>query len=160
MWNRADKINLWIALIALVSGFIALIPYAQRVQAWLNRSTATISAPVNGSTFHINHNQGVTGDVHHIPSDSDLWLAIRSGVEGRWYPISQIRERDGSWRVQPSFIAPAVGSQEFVLILVPVTDDAQFIDYFNRKNRTDDPGISSLPSLATIKAISEVNVEN
>lgn len=160
-WSRADKINRWIAVLALMAAIIALAPYVQHGIAWLRRPSATITTPTNGSIFYTNHKRGAGGIARHIPLNSDLWLVLRSGVEGRWYPVARISIHNGPWTVQSKFITPAVGPQELALILVPITDDAQFIDYVDRKYQTGaDPGISSLPPLGVLETICQINVQN
>jgi hypothetical protein len=44
------------------------------------------------------------------------------------------------------------------VILVPITEDAQFIDYVNNLARSD-LGISSLPPESVVKAVSSINVK-
>jgi hypothetical protein len=159
-WSRADKINRWIAVLALVAAFIALVPYVQHGVDWLRRSSATFTPPTDCSTFSISHNQGATGVARNIPINSDLWLALRAGAEGRWYPVAWIPSRNGPWTVPPQYVTPALGRQELALIIVPVTDDAQFIDYVKLKHQTGaDPGISSLPPLAELKTICQIEVK-
>jgi hypothetical protein len=96
-----------------------------------------------------------------VPLNTDLWLVLRAGVEGRWYPVSLISVHNGPWTVKSRFITPATGPQELDLILVPVTDDAQFIDYLKIKEQTGaDPGISSLPPLAVLETVCPMYVKD
>ena len=44
------------------------------------------------------------------------------------------------------------------MILVPITEDAQFIDYVNNLANSD-PGISSLPPASMVEAVSSINVK-
>jgi hypothetical protein len=100
---------------------------------------------------------GATGTAHNKPSDEDLWLVKRSGIEGRWYPVGRLLVKsDGSWTVPA--LSPALGQQELYVILVPITEDAQFIDYVNNLANSD-LGISSLPPASMVEAVSSINVK-
>jgi hypothetical protein len=89
-----------------------------------------------------------------------LWLVKRSGIEGRWYPVERLHiKSDGSWTSGP--LRPGLGEQELYVILVPITEDAQFIDYVNKlvnSGYRSDPGISSLPPDSEVEAVSSITV--
>ena len=153
-WSRADRINGVTAILALV---VALTPVATHFWRSLHSVHATITTPATGSVFHASEDHGATGTAHNKPSDEDLWLVKRSGIEGRWYPVGRLLVKsDGSWTVPA--LSPALGQQELYVILVPITEDAQFIDYVNNLANSD-PGISSLPPASMVEAVSSINVK-
>ena len=155
-WSRADKINGVAALVALV---VAVQPYAHAAWNHFAGPQATITAPADGSTEQ-NQDFGASGTAKHISRDDDLWLVIRSGIEGRWYPVTRIIPgSDGGWVVPRQVIQPAKGRQEIQVIRLSISDEAQFIDYVNRRasNRSD-PGLSTIPSVHKLEAVARIIV--
>ena len=153
-WSRADRITLSTAILALL---VAVTPVATHFWEGLHSVHATITTPATGSVYHASEDPGATGTGHNKPSDDDLWLVKRSGIEGRWYPVERLLiQSDGQWTVPA--LHPALGQQELYVILVPITEDAQFIDYVKNLGRSD-PGISSLPPGSVVKAVSSFIVK-
>jgi hypothetical protein len=157
-WSRADRISLATAILALV---VAVAPVAIHFWEILHSVHATITTPTTGSIYHANKDPGATGTARNKPSDEDLWVVKRSGIEGRWYPAERLHiKSDGTWTTGP--LRPGLGEQEFYVILVPITEDAQFIDYVNNlvhSNYKSDPGVSSLPPDSKVEAVSSVTVK-
>jgi hypothetical protein len=154
-WSRADKISAAIAVIALGA---AVTPYVSDVVKHFTGPRATIIMPVDGSTHP--RSFGATGTAANIPRDDDLWLVIRSGIEGRWYPVSRIvPQANGAWTIPRGVIQPATGFQEIEVIMLSDSDEAQFIDYVNQRMKTSaDPGLSSIPSVYSLEAVVRITV--
>jgi hypothetical protein len=114
--------------------------------------------PTDGSTQP--SNLGATGTATNIPRDDDLWLVIRSGIEGRWYPVSRIVPQDnGVWKIPRDVIQPAKGFQEIEVIMLSDSDEAQFIDYVKQRMATGaDLGLSSIPSVHMLEAVARITV--
>jgi hypothetical protein len=156
-WSRADKINGLTAVIALL---VAVQPYAYDAWNHFAGPRATITGPVDGST-EPNQDFGASGTAKHIPRDDDLWLVTRSGIEGRWYPVTRIvPDAEGKWVVPKNVIQPAKGFQEIEVIRLSISDGAQFIDYVNRRTTNgSDPGVSSIPSIYELEAVARITVQ-
>jgi hypothetical protein len=56
-------------------------------------------------------------------------------------------------------IQPATGFQEIEVIMLSDSDEAQFIDYVNRRKLTGtDPGVSNIPSVHSLEAVARIIV--
>jgi len=87
-WTRADKINGIGILITFLGLIIGIgIPFVQHWLHYLGRPQVSIIWPANNEKMAYN-TFGANGTAKNIPDNSDLWLFLRSGIEGRWYPIS------------------------------------------------------------------------
>jgi hypothetical protein len=157
-WTRAEKISATSAAIAVIALGIAATPSVSDVVKHFTGPRATIAMPAEGSTQP--GNLGATGTATNIPRDDDLWLVIRSGIEGRWYPVSRIvPQANGVWTIPRDVIQPAKGFQEIEVIMLSDSDEAQFIDYVNQRISTGaDPGLSSIPSVYSLEAVVRITV--
>jgi hypothetical protein len=101
---------------------------------------------------------GAGGTASHIPESDDLWLVVRSGIEGRWYPDARLAPEDGAWRLQPRELCPASGPQELEVWLVPQTADGELIAYRKALDAGQAPGLNSMPPTATLEAVASISV--
>jgi hypothetical protein len=156
-WSRADKISAAIGVIALGT---AVAPYVSDVVKHFTAPRATITVPADGSTQP--SDLGACGTSTNIPRDDDLWLVTRSGIEGRWYPVTRIvPQANGNWTVPRNVIQPATGFQEIEVLMLSDSDEAQFIDYANRREATGaDPGLSNIPSVHSLEAVARITVRS
>jgi hypothetical protein len=154
-WSRADKINRWIAVSAVIAALIALAPWAKNVYDWVQRPRAAISSPFNGE--HVRTNTfGVAGTAANVPADADLWLVVRSGVEGRWYPIGRFLVTNGKWTSGVHDLCP--GPHDIEVFLVPDNGGAQFFTYVGSKAQHQGVGIDSIPPTAVLEGTSQIIV--
>ncbi|WP_147268207.1 hypothetical protein [Spongiactinospora rosea] len=94
-WARADKIAIFAVVISAIV----------TVGIWLADRQGGI-VPPSGSITNIadelvvrKEALFVEGKAQDIPAGSEVWLVIRAGSEGRWYPVMATRVGpDGSWR--------------------------------------------------------------
>ncbi len=153
-WSWPDRINSTIAVVALL---IALAPYLEHFVSYLERPGAAISSPVDGE--HVANNTfGVTGTAANIPADDDLWLVIRSGIQGRWYPVKRLLVTDGRWAVRRGTICPQPGPHDIEVFLVPDNGGGQFFSYLGSTAQSEGQGIDSIPPAAVLKAVSSIIV--
>jgi hypothetical protein len=152
---RTNVIGTTISIIAL---FIASLPYLSDAVEHFTGPRAAITTPADGSTPPSDF--GATITAANIPRDDDLWLVIRSGIEGRWYPVRRIvPPANGVWTIPRGVIRPAKGLQEIEVMMLSDSDEAQFIDYVNRREATgNDPGLSTIPSIYSLKAVTRITV--
>jgi hypothetical protein len=118
---------------------------------------ATITWPTNNEKITDN-TIGVRGTAKNVPNDSDLWLFLRSGVEGRWYPIKRLRVTNGKWFIGRKWICPVVGVQELIVYLIPDSEEGQLFAYQNSGAETQGVGLNSIPPYATVEATAYVEI--
>jgi hypothetical protein len=142
-WTRANKIALFVGIAALA---VALIPYAIDVVRHFTGPRGSISEPAPGS-IQPNNMFSADGTASNIPSGDDLWLVVRSGVGGRWYPAARVAPINGQWLVGGGIVRPAAGPQILELILLPDSSEATFVNYVSALRLHDlNPGLRQLPS--------------
>jgi hypothetical protein len=157
-WSRADKVNGIAALIACLGLVLGVgLPGILHLVSYLKRSQASITWPVDNSKM-TNNTFGAYGTAENIPADADLWLIVRSGIEGRWYPIQRLRIVNGSWHVGKKWICPAPGPQELVIYLVPDSEEGQLYAYQTSGAQLKGLGINSIPLYSTVKATASVQI--
>ncbi len=154
-WSRADRINLVVASIAILS---VLITYGLRFWNYIHRPQVQITSPHDGASARDN-TIGAKGTAGNIPPSDDLWFVVRSGIEGRWYPVTNLVLKNGHWSVGRRLICPASGAQDFEVFLVSDTSQAQLHQYLRKSQhlRTP-PGLDSMPAGAVLKAVSHITV--
>lgn len=143
-WTRADRLNAIGVAVALT---VAVVPLCVKLVNKLNRAEAGFSLPLPGKVA--TRAFPAHGSASNIPASSDLWIVLRSGVEGRWYPVERLNVTHGQWHVDAGTICPTAGLQELWLVLVSDTDSGQLLDYVRKYNTPPaaphPPGVSSLP---------------
>jgi hypothetical protein len=141
------------AVISLAAFLVAAIQPISSFFARFSRPQVTIQYPSAG--MHMPNNTfGARGTEQHIPLSSDLWLVVRSGVEGRWYPVINLTISNGKWSINSDWICPASGLQDIQVYLVPNTDEEALFNYVKGGKH----GISSLPPGAVLEATHAVNI--
>jgi hypothetical protein len=118
---------------------------------------ATISSPLT-STKEPDNLFGANGFAQNIPSNMELWLVVKSGVEGRYYPLEPLQiDNDGGWNIPNAKICPALGSQIIQLYLVPKAAEGSLSTYAldGTKHLA---GIRSMPTGSVREAQSSVTV--
>ncbi len=153
-WSRADKINLSIVLTACLA--IAL-PYGLQLLRFIQRPQAAIIAPVSGVRV-LNNTFGANGTARNIPADSELWLVVKSGVEGRWYPWGPLSVSGGRWAVPPDRICPGYGPQYLQVFKVTDTETGDLFAFIRGSQSLQRQGINSLPPGAVLEASTRVIV--
>lgn len=158
-WSRTDKIARLGLVVAVVTAIGVLIPYAIDVYNHLTGPAAAFAEPVNGSAQ--TSSLGASGTAHNIPLSDDLWLAVRSGIEARWYPVERLVVQNGHWSVGPGIIWPASGTQELQIIMLSDSDEASFINYVQAHNlQHKNPGLSNLPPGYQVLKTVQIEVHN
>ena len=154
-WSRADRITLSTAILALL---VAVTPVATHFWEGLHSVHATITTPATGSVYRAHEDpaqraQDTTSPLMMTCGWSKGLVSKDAGTQSSGFSAIQ---SDGQWTVPA--LHPALGQQELYVILVPITEDAQFIDYVKNLGRSD-PGISSLPPGSVVKAVSSFIVK-
>ncbi len=153
-WTRADKINGFVAAVALLT---AIVPLAKNLYGYLHRPTVTISSPP--SNF-ITGSKGfdVTGTSQNIPGDDDLWLLVRA-PGNFWFPIAKVNS-SGPWSVTAHMICFRMGPglQDLQVWMIPDTADGPLISYMNKSNSTSP--VTQLPPGSTLETHVAVQVPN
>jgi hypothetical protein len=153
-WSRADKINFFVAAFAVIT---TMVPPGVHALNYLQRPRAAITSPFPGE--HVPNNTfGVTGTATSIPANDDLWLVVRAGIQGRWYPIRRVLVTDGKWAVGPNKLCPQPGPHDIEIFLVPNNGGGQFFAYVGSKAQSEGLGIDSIPPTAVLEAVSQVIV--
>lgn len=157
-WNKADKINgagVLLALLGLISGVV--LPDALHGIAYLRRPRASITWPNNYAKLKDNIFNSY-GTASNIPGSSDLWLIVRSSVEGRWYPVERLSVANGSWHVPKRVICPAPGLQELLIYDIPDSEEGQLFAYQRSEQEIKGVGINSMPPDSAVQAAANVQV--
>ena len=142
-WSRSDIIS----TVALGVAIVAVVPTVIDGIAYFNRTRGQITTPSEGQ--HVNgRGLAVEGRLWNVPSDSDVWLLVRTG-RGSWYPIARCQPaRDGRFAFQPGSVQLGdTGVFQLSLYLIGAAKAAAFQDYIQsgKGADADDPGMSSLP---------------
>ncbi len=156
-WSRSDKIAMFTAVLGAVLAVVALLPYGISIYHGMNRPKSAISLPVSGTRERTNI-FGAAGTAQNIPPSSDLWLVVRGGVRGTWYPYNRLPVSDGRWRVPARRLCPGAGPQDIEVYLVPDTDETELFDFIHSTAARQSKGISSLPPGSVLEAVSSVDV--
>jgi len=155
-WTRADKINTLIACTALVT---ALAPPGRSLWVYEHRPVAAIDHPDDESRS-AGPTVAVDGTAERIPSDSDLWLVIRS--DGRWYPVERCQPgRNGRWSFRDDDVHLG-GPKEKGLYVLSVylagpSQTGEFAQFVNGQQQSKDSGLASLPDGIKLLATRTVN---
>jgi hypothetical protein len=158
-WTRSEQISLVAAAISLAALLVAAI---QPVTSWINylsRPKVNIQYPSDGMQA-ANNTFGAHGTAQDIPPSSDLWLVVRSGVEGRWYPVTHLTVSGGRWSIGRDGICPASGLQDIQIYLVPDTDEGGLFGYVRASKSQQALGMNSMPPGAVLEATHAVNVDS
>ena len=155
-WERSDKISLLAVMIALLGSIGGIgSPY---LISWIKQHYApyvTIRYPTDGARKPDN-GFGAGGTAINIPAGSDLWLVVRAGVQGAWYPLTRLSIKDSHWKVLR--VCPGACLQDIEIFLVPYASDAQLIAFVNGTGEVRKRGINSMPPNAVLEATSDVTV--
>ncbi len=87
----------------------------------------------------------------------DLWLVVKSGVEGKYYPLESLHVEDNGWNVPERKICTALGSQIIQLYLVPKTADGSLYTYALDGSQHL-VGIGAMPTGSVREAQAQINV--
>jgi hypothetical protein len=156
-WARSDKLSLVAVIAASVACLVSAIKPAQSVMHYLARPRVTIGYPLPGSDMP-NNTFGAWGKASNIPASSELWLVVRSGVEGRYYPVDNLAIVNGTWSIRSNRICPGAGLQDIQVYLVPGTGGNALFDYIRGSAANQGTGINSVPPQAVLEATSNVEV--
>jgi hypothetical protein len=131
-WSRADKINLGVAIIAIIA---AASPWVPNVYHYVTRPTVVISSPPANYTSG-ESGFSASGTSQHIPEDDDLWLMVRA-PGAFWFPIEKL-EINGEWSVPSHMICYRLGpdQQDLQVWMIPDTADGALINYMNEAHPT------------------------
>jgi hypothetical protein len=154
-WIRSNKISMWALIFAALALLVSLIQPVSSLTHYLNRPRVAIKFPANGAN-EPNNTFGSSGIASNIPTSSDLWLVVRSGVEGRYYPVDNLTLANNKWSIPGDWICPASGRQDIQIYLVPNTDENDLFDY--TRGRGPHHGINSMPSQAVLEASHAIKV--
>jgi hypothetical protein len=157
-WSRADKFSLSAVIVAGLALLISAVQPIAAAAHYFERPRVSIAFPSTGA--HLDDNRfGASGSASHIPPSSDLWLVIRPGIEGRYYPtINLTLNANGSWHVGPDQICPAPGVQDIQVYMVPNTDENDLFGYRRSGAAKKGAGMNSMPAGAVLEASSNVVV--
>jgi hypothetical protein len=154
-WSTADKINGVGVLVAILGLTIPLVwhLYTSSQQPRVSVKWPNDDVNMTDNTF------GSYGTAAHIPAGSDLWLIVRSGGDGRWYPTKRpLQVHNGSWQIRRGTICPAAGSQELVIYMIPEAEEGSLFAYINSKAGWNELGMNSVPVDSKVMASATVNV--
>jgi hypothetical protein len=121
-------------------------------------SVVTIRFPPNNAHMP-NNTFGASGIAKNVPSGDSLWLVIKPSGYHRWYPVSPVGITANAWSLPEDKICPAGGWQNIEVFLVPNIVKSPLVSYVAHRSSQHDPGIISMPTLATRKAASHVDVK-
>jgi hypothetical protein len=159
-WARSDKISLCAVIAATLAFLVSAMQPVQSAVRHFTRPRASIIFPQDGARLPDN-TFGAWGTSGNIPASSDLWLVIRSGIEGRYYPaINLTLASNGTWGIQSNRMCPATGLQDVQVYLVPNTDENDLFAYIRSSAAKTGTGINSMPADAVLEASSGVVVGN
>lgn len=156
-WTRSDRISLAAVIAATLAFLVAAIQPMSSIVHYFSRPRVTIESPSNGMNMP-NNTFGAWGTAQHVPPTSDLWLVVRSGVEGRWYPIYNLSADGGKWAIRNDRICPGSGLQDIQIYLVPNMDEGELFSYIKGDSAQQGLGINSMPPDAVLEATSSINV--
>ena len=147
--------------IAIISSLAAAfaIPVYNFVKLHLHppQIQATISSPIP-STKEYDNLFGANGFAQNIPSNMELWLVVKSGVEDKYYPLEPlVIDNDGGWNIPNAKICPALGSQVIQVYLVPKAEEGSLSTY-SLDGTNHLAGIPSMPTGSVREAQSRVTV--
>jgi hypothetical protein len=152
VWYRCTSARSLAACAALVS----VMPFGSHEwQKWYAPSVV-IRAPSAHEVVKAQFD--AQGYSKHVSNSEDLWLIVRSGIEGRWYPVCRLQKLSGhAWKTTDNAIQPALGWQQIYVFEIPETADAVLIDYVNHEIKPGN-GLSGLPSEARRLASEDLTV--
>lgn len=153
-WSRADKINLWIALIACVG---IAVPYGKAIDRHFRRPQATITSPSPDEVMP-NNTFGAAGTARNIPQGSDLWIVVRSGDEGRWYPDGRIIVRGNKWTYARWQLCTGYGVQYLQVFLVTFSAEKDLFSFIRSSARQQEKGVNSMPPGARLEYSRRIKV--
>lgn len=157
-WSRSDKISIAAIIIALLGAAGGIgTPYLVSWVKHFNNPQVTIITPANGAK-EADNGFGARGTASNIPAGSDLWLIVRAGVAGIWYPFNKLSIDNDQWYVKRHSICTGAGPQDIEIFLVPYASDDQLVTFVNSSEQIQKLGINSLPPGATLEAASDVLV--
>lgn len=148
-WSRADIINFFGVVIALVVAVIAVVPVLINThESHFDAPGAAIISLSNGQRLPDNR-ISVSGTSKHLPADSDLWLTV-SGPSDQVYPIAEL-STSGKWEATEQEVCFRLGPgmQRLDIWMVPDTADGAFVGYM-QTNHTK--GFNSVPAGFTKEA--------
>jgi hypothetical protein len=156
-WKRSDRLSLAAVIAASAACVIAAIQPGAALWHWLHKAGVSITYPANDESMP-NNTFGAWGTAANIPPSSDLWLIVRSGVEGRYYPTHNLQVVRGHWAIGAGKICPGAGPQDIQVYLVPNTDENDLFAYIRGGARTRNGGMNSVPADAVLEASHQVQV--
>jgi hypothetical protein len=116
-WSRADKINAFLASVALVTAIAAIWPLASQFLESRNAAAASIDKPgtnsrISGKTTTAN------GTARNVAPDESVWLVLRTSADGNWYPSQRLDiQPDGTWETSPTDPVVLADTGQFELYL-------------------------------------------
>ena len=155
-WSRSDIISAFAALVAVAA---LVLPYAIHWWQSRERPKVTIVTPSNNTTV-ANNTFSVSGTAQHIPQGDDLWLIVRGGIQGRWFPAQLITVSDSRWVIRKDMVCPAWGVQDLVIFMIPINNDQQLFAYKIHRRQERGKSIASLPPSAVVEATATIQVPN
>lgn len=95
--NSSNRLAWWSLAISAVALAISAIQPARDIISTINQVSVKITSPTPNQTL-IGENYTVVGTAKDVPSDSDLWMVVRTEYDGDWYPVNRITiNPDDSW---------------------------------------------------------------
>lgn len=156
-WSRSDKISCIAAVVSFMALVISAIQPISSLADYILRPQVGIQYPSDGMRM-ANNTFNAHGTEERIPSSSDLWLVVRSGVEGRWYPVTRLSVSSGQWSIGDDVICPGSGLQDIQIYLVPDTGEEELFAYVRGSKSRQSLGMDSMPPGAVLEATHAVNV--
>jgi hypothetical protein len=153
-WTKADKIAATAAFAALIT---AATPIGLGLWHRWESPDAAIVSPANGAKV-ANNTFAVSGTAEHIPQGDDLWLIVRAGDQGQWYPAAHIVVDGSRWRVGKDLVCPGSGIQDLVVFLIPAIDDQQLFSYMSGSEQSRSEPVLSLPPQSAFEASANIDV--
>jgi hypothetical protein len=124
-WTRPDKINLIIAVAAVVTALGSLLPIANDYIDNRNAPSARFLEPDNNERISGSATEA-SGTVKNIDRFDPVWLILRTSVDCHWYASQRLTIQDGDneWKTKRDEPLILAGLGEYEVYLYLATDAA------------------------------------
>lgn len=131
---------------ALVVAIIAVTPLVRGAVERNSELHATFVQPTSGQAVH-GETVPTQVTVENLGNDEDVWLVLRAGEQGRWYPIVRIQpDGSGAWMASDGeVVLGTTGTYQLLLYGVRPPEAGAMQEYVESAEANGHPGLTSLP---------------